>query len=177
MGELISWEQALIRSHQKLFVRSFHGAPFVPGYPKCGPGWRHIVIKLVDRVSNATANYPVRFVRISEKWGRLEIYWTARVDLPQEVEHAVEEAVALAEAASACTCSSCGAEGRLFSDCGWLVTSCADHARGTPVLTPLGFANAHIVKEYVEMDIPIARCRRYDRTLDAFVDVDPEALI
>ncbi|MFG3593054.1 hypothetical protein [Bradyrhizobium sp. RDI18] len=173
MNEPKRWEQMLVQMYPSLFVRSFHGAPFAPGYPICGPGWRDIVVKLVERISQAAANYPIRFIQISEKWGRLQIYWTSKASLPQEVEQAVEEAVALAEAASACTCARCGAEARLFSDGGWLLTACAEHARGAPVPTPLGHANAHLVRGYVETDIQIVQCRHYDRTLDAFVDVDP----
>jgi hypothetical protein len=176
MSDPLSWEQALIQKHPGLFVRSFRGVPFTPGYPTCGPGWRDIVGRLVVRVSKAAANYPVHFNLISEKWGRLRIYWTADASLSKEAEQAVEEAIALAEAASACSCAICGAEARLFSDGGRLLTACAEHARGMPVPTPAVLANIHLVRGCVGKDIHIIECRRYDRTLDAFVDVDPNSL-
>jgi len=59
--------------------------------------------------------------------------------------------------------------------CGWLATACAEHARGGPVQVEAGFENVHIVRIFDAGHHPIAACRRYDREIDSFVDVDPES--
>lgn len=123
-----TWHQQLVDLHPDLFVRTFRGVPVASGYPTCGDGWREIVTKLAERVSAAAVGYPVHFTQILERYGRLSIYWKAEANPPSRVEHAIDEAIELAEARSACTCVNCGAKGHLFSN-----GSCPDHARGVPV--------------------------------------------
>jgi hypothetical protein len=176
MNEFASWQQQLVDGYPDLFVRRFRGVPFSPGYPICGDGWRDIVTKMVERMSAAATHYRVHFAQISEGYGTLRVYWRAEAALPTHVERAIEELIALAEARSACTCTTCGAEGRLFSSKGWLLTACAEHARGKAVPTQPGLENMHIVRGRVGEDMRICTCRRYDRTLDAFVHVDPCSL-
>jgi hypothetical protein len=50
-------------------------------------------------------------LQIKEKFGTLRFYWDGT--LSSEATAQVEEAIALAEARSACTCELCDAEGQL----------------------------------------------------------------
>jgi hypothetical protein len=168
-----SWQEKLVSHHKEVFLRSFRGVPFAPGFPTCPDGWREIVATLVQRVAVAAVGYPVHFSEISEKYGALRVYWAAEARLPERMERTIEHAVALAEARSQCTCASCGAEGRLVSSGGWLFTACSQHARGAPVPVQWGMENLHIVRGSGD---GIITCQRYDRANDRLVDVDPRDL-
>jgi hypothetical protein len=170
-----TWQQMLVNTYPKLFVRSFRGVPFAPGYPTCADGWRDIVIGLVERVSTAAVVCPMHFTQILERYGRLSIYWKADANLPNGIEHKIDEAIELAEARSACSCMVCGANAGLFSDAGRLVSVCPDHARGVPVAIPHWLENLHIVRIFGENIYSVA-CRRYDRVHDQFVDFDPHSV-
>jgi hypothetical protein len=172
-----TWQELLVQKYPQLFIRSFRGLPFSPGYPLSPDGWREIVTNVADRVSEAARGYSVYFCQISERYGRLRIYWNAESALPRRVERAIEEAIALAEARSSCSCEACGAEGRLFASGGLLLTACAAHARGEPVPTRLRLENVHLGRQFVGEEIDAVKCRRYDRRLDAFVDVDAGTLM
>jgi hypothetical protein len=76
--------QALIEAHPKLFVRSFRGVKFSPGYPICNDGWQHIITRLAERVSRAAKGYSVHFTQILEQHGALRIHWASRSDLPRD---------------------------------------------------------------------------------------------
>ncbi|MFK4522947.1 hypothetical protein ABIF90_000928 [Bradyrhizobium japonicum] len=89
-----SWQPSLIASHPNLFIRSYRGLPFAPGYPACAGGWREIVVTMVERVSPATRRHPVQFTQVSQKSGILRTYWVAEANLPKSVERAVDEAIA-----------------------------------------------------------------------------------
>src|SRR5215475_2735729 len=93
-----TWQQLLVQKYPQIFVRSFRGLPFSPGYPVCPDGWGEVVKKLVARVSEASVGYAVQLTEILERHGRLNIYWKADSDLPKRVERAIAEAIALAEA-------------------------------------------------------------------------------
>jgi hypothetical protein len=170
-----TWQQHLVDLHPKLFIRSFRNVPFCPGYPVAGDGWREIISSLIERVSAAADGYPIHFVQICERHGRLRIYWRAEANLPTHLERAIEEAIARAEARSTCSCVACGAKARLFSDEGRLMPSCQDHARGVPVSVRPGMENLHIVLVGRD-DSRVVACRRYDRARDQFVDVDLRSL-
>jgi hypothetical protein len=47
-----TWQQMLVDSLPKPFVRGFRGVPFSAGYPSCRDGWQD-VIRLVERVETA----------------------------------------------------------------------------------------------------------------------------
>jgi hypothetical protein len=177
MNQKDTWQQMLVDTYPKLFVRSFRGVKFSPGFPTCGDGWCDILTKLVERVSAAAVGYPMHFTQILERYGRLTIYWKAEANLPKRAEHAVEEAIALAQARSACTCVDCGAKGQLFSNGSCLFTACPDHARrGVPVPALHGTEDLHIVRAFVGDDIHIVAWRRYDRVHDQFVHIDPNSV-
>lgn len=171
-----TWQQHLVDLHPELFVRTFRGVTFAPGFPSCGHGWCDIVTKLVERVSAAAEGYPIYFTQILARHGRLMIYWKAEASLSKGVEHAIEQAIELAEARASCSCAICGAKGHLFSSGSCLFTACPDHARGVPVPVPHGMEDLHIVRAFVGDDIHGLACRRYDRLHDRFVEVDPRSL-
>jgi hypothetical protein len=168
-----TWQQMLVDEHPKLFVRSFRNVPFSPGYPNCSDGWQDIVARLVTRVSRAAHGYSVHFAQIREQYGVLRVHWSTRAELPRGLELGIEEAVALAEARSSCTCTRCGAAGRLFSHGTRLLTVCPKHAEGIPVPVARGHQDGvHAVRVAVSGTTMIV-CRRYDREADAFVECSP----
>jgi len=170
-----AWQQELVQLHLEMFVRTYRGVPFAPGHPStCGDGWRDIIAKLVERISVAASGYPILFTEISEARGRLRIHWRAEAALPEHVEHEIEEAVALAAARSACSCTGCGAKACLFSSGGRLIPACRDHARGIPVPVRNGMEDLYIFR--VHDGSNGMACVRYDRDNDQFVNVDPASV-
>jgi hypothetical protein len=113
-------------------------------------------------------------LQIKEKFGTLRFYWDGT--LSPEARGQVEEAIALAEARSACTCELCGAEGQLYQDGATLMTRCADHRQGGVVEKRAGFDNIHIVHQVVDGRLRVVQCRRYDRETDSFIGIDPTLL-
>ncbi|MBB1090463.1 hypothetical protein HUU61_04100 [Rhodopseudomonas palustris] len=171
-----AWQAALVARHPNAFNVEFNGRITTPGYPSVGDGWRELVETAVGRMVEAAApRGSLTIVQIKEKFGGLRIYWHGR-NLSAVSTRAIEEAVALAEARSACTCEVCGAEGRLHKHGGWFATACPEHARGNPVRVKPGFDNIRIVRSFEPGKPPILSCRRYDRATDTFVDVDPASL-
>jgi hypothetical protein len=169
----MTWQEQLIRRYPNLFLRAFRGVAFAPGYPKCGDGWRQIVTRLVKRVAVASKASAVHFTHIVVEHGTLRIHWTSRSELPQRVALQIEEAVALAEARSHCTCIECGAEGRLFASDFLLFPACKDHERGTPVPVVSGFHDVFLRRGIVRKRSVLVHVR-YDWASDTFVHVPPE---
>lgn len=170
------WRQELVELHPEMFVRTYRGVPFAPGHPfTCGDGWREIVTRFVERLSTAASGYTVLVTQIREAHGRLAIHWRAEAAIPASIERAIEEAIALAQARSACSCIDCGAKASLFSSGGRLHTACRDHAQGVPVPVPPGMENLHVVRKFFGDGSSIIECRRYDRFHDRFVDIDPNS--
>ncbi|OKO85378.1 hypothetical protein [Bradyrhizobium sp. AS23.2] len=168
-----TWSQELVDRYPEVLVRKLRGVPFAAGYPQCNTGWRDIVTNLVARVSAAAVGYSVQLTEIQERHGRLIIYWKAETALPIRVERAIADAIALAEARAACSCTVCGASARLFSDAGQLLTACTKHARGIPVRVRPGAENLHIVRTFVGDGVGgVIGCQRYDRVHDRFTDSD-----
>jgi hypothetical protein len=169
------WRVDLIEAHPGLF-HPHTGAPgAAEGYPNCEEGWRDLLERACARIEAALVEGGAfRALQIKEKFGTLRFYWEK--DMSDAAKAKVEEAIALAEARSACTCEICGAEGRLYSRGGWLATACAQHARGEAVPIKPGFENLRIVRRIVEGRVQVISCRRYDRAGDTFVDVDPKSL-
>lgn len=170
----VTWQQALVEANLKIFARSFRGVRFAPGLPLCSRGWQHIVTRLVDRVSEATNGYHVIFTQIAEEHGILRICWTTHSELPRRVEFAIEQAIALASARSACTCMECGEEGRLFCSGYRLVVACDVHQSGIPVPVVQSFRANYLVRAIVNGRSQLV-CSRYDRSSDSFIDARKEA--
>jgi len=125
----------------------------------------------MERVSAVARGYPVLFVNLSEQHGCLRIYWKSE-NLPRYIVHAIEEAVARAEARSTVSCAACGNKARLFSCKGRLITACPDHAEGVAVPARTGVEGHHFFLRRVK-DSDVVACVRYDFDLDRFVNVDP----
>jgi hypothetical protein len=162
-------ERAVIRKN---------GRPFTPGRPTVGDGWRELIETAVSRIATTVAGNPratVKIVEVKGERGTLRLYWRSKT-LGAKTEHAIEDAVALAEARSACTCEQCGNAGVLHALGDRLATACPDHARGDPVPVMPDLENVHIVRTFGASGHPIACCRRYMRQTDSFVDVDPQSL-
>jgi hypothetical protein len=174
-----TWQAALLARYPDLFIEESNGRIGTPGYPTCGDGWRDLVETAVGRIATAVAAAPsgsVGIDQVKEKFGALRLYWHGRNNLPEETCAAVEEAIYLAEARSACTCETCGAEGRLFKHGGQLLTACDTHAKGNAVHGRPGRENVHIVRTVKDGKLIIVSCRRYVRETDSFVDVPPAEL-
>ncbi|MVT64844.1 hypothetical protein GPL21_06955 [Bradyrhizobium pachyrhizi] len=176
MAQDRDWRTEFMLSHTRLFdvvpdepERSF-------GYPRCEAGWRDILDRLCFRIQSALKeNEKFEFVRIKEKFGVLRIDWNG--ELSDETATSIHEAVNLATARSACTCDLCGAEGRLYSDDGWLATSCSEHAAGEAVAVRSGFENVRVMRR--RPGSPDMYQARYDRETDSLIEVsspspDPE---
>jgi hypothetical protein len=174
----LSWQAALVARHPDLFRMELVGRYQTPGFPEVGDGWRNVVETAVCRIAEAVAAAPpasVKIVQLKEKFATLRLYWHGE-SLSRDTENAVADAVALAEARSACTCEICGDAGVLHRAGGQLLTACAAHAVGEPVAAEPGWENLHLVRGYRDGKVALILCRRYDREADAFVDVDPRSL-
>jgi hypothetical protein len=166
----MNWQMRLIRRYPHLFVQSFRGVPFAPGYPRCSDGWQAIVTRVAERIANASKGSSVQFTQLLEEHGMLRVHWTSKSEIPQRVELKIEEAVALAEARSLCTCVDCGAEGRLFANDFLLFPACKAHRRGTPVPVISGFHDVFLRRAIVRDRSALVHVR-YDWASDAFVDI------
>lgn len=169
------WRIDLIKAHPNLFHPPTGAPETARGYPACGDGWRELLNCACERIAAALAEGDsFKAVQIQEKSASLRFYWRGR--LSPEAEAKIVNAIALAEARSACTCDECGKEGRLYCNCGVLITRCAIHARGQPVEVAPTEQNVHIVRRVVAGKLRGISCCRYDRGTDTFVDVPPDSL-
>jgi hypothetical protein len=166
----MNWQERLIRRYPHLFAQSFRGVPFAPGYPRCSDGWQAIVTRVAERVDKASKGSSVHFTQLFEQHGMLRVHWTSKSEIPPRVELKIEEAIALAEARSLCTCVNCGAEGRLFANDFLLFPACKAHQRGTPVPVISGFHDVFLRRAIVK-DRSVLVHVRYDWASDAFVDI------
>jgi hypothetical protein len=172
------WREELMARYPNLFHVKLDDRIATLGFPEVGDGWRELLEIAVSRIATAMAAAPrgsLRIVQIKEKLGTLRLYRHAD-KLSRAVENSVNQAVALAEARSACTCEVCGAEGRLYNSGGSLATACAEHANGTIVALKPGWENLHVIRGYVGEKMGIFTYQRYVRKTDSFVDVDPKSL-
>jgi hypothetical protein len=165
-----NWRLDLIEAHPGLFHPPEGHPEKAAGYPWCEQGWRDLLERLFVRIEDALRQgETIHFTRIKEKFAGLRVYW--RGDVSPETAAGINEAIALAEARSACTCEECGEEGRPYKSGGWLMTRCAAHARGAAVQGRPGFEYIRIVRP-VGSRLRAVASRRYDRAADAFIAVD-----
>ncbi|MDB5670961.1 MAG: hypothetical protein JWO25_1920 [Alphaproteobacteria bacterium] len=168
-----SWQALLMDNHRRLFETQVDGRLVREGYPEVGDGWRDLVETAVGRIAAAVTGTPdgaLKILQIKTKFGSLRLYW--RSDGLSRVQNAaVVEAVDLAEARSACTCEICGSEGGPWSDHGWMLTACAEHARGRPLAVRPGVAGVVVERRMVAGRLQVQRRRRYVRTTDSFVEL------
>ncbi|ABE62181.1 conserved hypothetical protein [Nitrobacter hamburgensis X14] len=170
-GQARNWRAALIEAYPGLF----HPSAGSPALPECGEGWQDLLQRACARIRTAVAvdGGWFRATQIKEKYGTLRFYWDG--NLSAEADTRVEDAIDLAEARSACTCETCGEEGRLYRKGGWLMTRCALHAEGHPVESEPRFENVQVMERIVGKGRRVL-ARRYNRVTDSFVDVDPQSL-
>jgi hypothetical protein len=167
------WRDALVERYPAL-LKDEDGRPI--GYPEVGDGWAIVVVQAVDCIAAVArgAQEDIRIVEVKEKFGTLRIYTNALRS--STAAAAVEDIVALAEARSECTCDICGNEGVLYQSGDVLITRCAAHGAGAPVLVRAGWENVHIKRHLKGGEVSIVYCRRYDRDNDVFVVVPPSTL-
>jgi hypothetical protein len=173
-GVVRDWRVELVGAYHDLF-HPVGDLPAAQGWPEVGDGWRDLLQRACTRIRTAVQADGGTFhaTQIKEKYGTLRFYWDGA--LSSAADGWVLEAIALAEARSACTCEICGEPGRLHGP-GWLTTRCPAHAEArTPVEIRPGFENVRIEERYVG-DRCVVRCRRYDRETDSFSDFDPASL-
>ncbi|MDB5501103.1 MAG: hypothetical protein JWR89_1005 [Tardiphaga sp.] len=168
------WRDHMISRHPTLF-----GGPsdYRSGRPETGDGWRDLLETAVERLAyamQAAPNATLRIDQVKTKFGTLRFYASGTFAADPDARCAVELAIDLAEARSATTCESCGDEGRLYESIGgWLATACPLHADGTAVPLRPERAGLVIRRRYIDNKLELVSCRRYVRSTDSFVDVDP----
>ena len=170
------WQIELIEAHPNLFHSSVGPPEAAQGYPNCCDGWRDLLERLSTRIEAAIAEGGgwLRVLQIEERYGTLRFHW--RGELSDESRTKAEEAIALAEARSACTCEECGEQGRLYRHGGMWMTRCPAHAKGEPVRIEAGLESFHVIRLTELHDMRVFFCRGYDRATDAFVAASPTAL-
>jgi hypothetical protein len=165
-----NWRLDLMLSHPRLFCVMEEEPHLSFGYPLCEEGWREILETLCSRIETALReDEGFQFVRIKQKFGIVRADYD--YEGPEGTEAVIGHAVDLAVARSACTCEICGAEGRLYSNRGWLGTRCAEHAANDPVPPRygLGFENVRRLRRWLgQADVYYAR---YDRERDTLTEV------
>jgi hypothetical protein len=172
MARTADWRIELMTAHPRLF-KIMTGEPERSfGYPLCEAGWRDILVRLCTRIESALQeNDTFEFVRIKQKFGVLRADWDG--DISNDTRAKILDAIDLAVARSACTCETCGIEGRRYEHRGWLSTACAEHATGDPELEP-GFENVRKLRRF--SGEPGMYYARYDRKTDTLTEVSPNAL-
>jgi hypothetical protein len=115
---LNDWRIELIEAHPGLFHAPERRPEKASGYPWCDAGWRDLLERLCVRIQTALRDgETIRILQIKEKFASLRCYW--RGDVSPGTAAKIMEAIALAQARSACTCEQCGAAGRLYNNAGF----------------------------------------------------------
>lgn len=174
-----TWQAALVARYPDIFKRESNGRVMAPGYPSVGDGWRDLVETAIRRIAIAVAAAPtgsLKIGQIKEKFGTLRLYLDNCSGLPEATCAAIDEAICLSEARSACTCEQCGEPGQLYDKGGYVFTACGQHAQGKVVHVRHGHENVHLVRTLKDGNLSIVSCRRYVRETNSFVDVSPSEL-
>jgi hypothetical protein len=174
---MCEWRQRLIDRFPKLFDTATVGG-HVPGLSLVDDGWQHIVCRAIARIATAAGTSPLKITAISRRFGvlRLDYHRSSSIARLPNIEAAIQYAIALAEAGSACTCERCGREGSLHQAGSELVTACLAHANGLQVRDVPGYENLHVVRSFDGKSPGPIILGRYDRIADVFVAVDPRSL-
>jgi hypothetical protein len=101
-----TWQAQLVARHPGLFNQEINGPVIAPGYPMVGDGWRDFVETAIGRIASAVAAVPagsLKIGQIKEKFATLRVYLDGSKRLPESTNAAIDEAIDLAEARSACT--------------------------------------------------------------------------
>lgn len=117
-------DEAVMRTYRDLFgtKAAWGRAPIIWGF-QVGPGWRPIVLRLLDDLRRAAEGdgAPVRIRQIKEKFGELRVYVRGG-------GQAALDAIGAAEQEASATCETCGAPGRLRRARSYLQVLCGVHA-------------------------------------------------
>ena len=63
-----AWQQELVQLHPEMFVRTYRGVPFAPGYPSiCGEGWRDISGANRTRIMQTERGAAIYFSHLKHK--------------------------------------------------------------------------------------------------------------
>ncbi|MDE5444399.1 hypothetical protein GWG65_23700 [Bradyrhizobium sp. CSA207] len=128
-----NWRIEFMRAHPRLFEFMQDEPKDTFGYPLCNEGWQDVLERLCGRIEEALRdNETFEFVRIKQKFGILRVDWEGEVS--DRTRARIEEALALAEARSSCTCELCGAEGDKYHATNKVMVPGARHAEGRPML-------------------------------------------
>jgi hypothetical protein len=169
MAPIKDWRIVLIEAHPGLFHAPEGHPERASGYPWCDEGWRNLLERLCVRIEAALRDgETIRIAQIKEKFAGLRFYWHGEVS--PETRLLIQQAVALAEARSACTCEECGSEGKLFRHSGLYMTRCAAHAKGQRVPAEPGRENVHLLRR--TPGTAEVYHARYDRETDSFVPLE-----
>ncbi|MFG3593090.1 hypothetical protein [Bradyrhizobium sp. RDI18] len=165
------WRIDLMRAHPRLFEIVAEEPKHSFGYPLCEAGWRDVMERLCVRIEDTLQDGETfQFVRIKQKFGVARFDWDGEVS--DQTRLRILEAINLAVARSACSCEICGAEGRLYSNRGWLATRCAEHAAaGDPVPVRPGYENVRFLRR--TPGTANMYYARYDRATDTLTEVSP----
>lgn len=126
------------------------------GYPLCPEGW-HDMLERRGRIEKALRdNETFEFVRIKQKFGILRVGWEGAVS--EETRARIEEALALAEARSSCTCEFCGTKGDKYHASENVMLGCARHAEGRQIMATRANECLHSCVWWRRRSRPFARC-------------------
>jgi hypothetical protein len=162
-----------MQAHPRLFDLLPENPERSFGYPNCKEGWREILERLCTRIENAlTERETFEFVRIKQKFGVLRVDWDRQVS--DDTRAKIAAAIDLAVARSACSCETCGAEGRLYLERACPATACTEHAVGDRVPDKFGIENLRILgRMFGAREVYYAL---YDRGADTLTEVSPRSL-
>lgn len=167
------WRRAFMEKHAHLFTFIVDGKLMMSGYPAIGDGWRDLLERAMERIATAAGeetDASVLITQIKEKFGGIRIYHQSR-NASAMLDDMVSEAVDLAEARSYCTCDVCGSEGKLRDKNGWYFTRCEEHAEGAATVASPVSGRLHVIYRMRGGELRVTGRRRYDRALDAFIDL------
>jgi hypothetical protein len=119
--ELNKFNDSLKNKYPKLLSKIGNDslAPIRRGL-QCGNGWLKILRPLFEELSK----YDIVLEQVKEKFGGLRIYWSSNLELSDEDEKTIRDLIHKAEEECWKICETCGAEGELVNEKGWLFVSC-----------------------------------------------------
>ncbi|WP_027515657.1 hypothetical protein [Bradyrhizobium sp. WSM1417] len=163
----------LLQRHPRLFPQDEPKLSF--GHLDVREGWCDLVERLCVRIEMALQDGETfRFVGMLQKFGLLRIDWAGEVSASTRAR--IEEAEALAEARSSCTCEVCGAEGEKYHESKNVMVRCEAHAEGRPLIEARANNRLHLVRVVQPPNPPIRAVCRYDRENDVFIDAGSSTL-
>jgi hypothetical protein len=165
---LNDWRIELIEAHPGLFHPPEECPEKASGYPWCDAGWRDLLERLCVRIQAALRDgETIRILQIKEKFASLRCYW--RGDVSPGTAAKIMEAIALAQARSACICEQCGAACRRCNNA--YASRCIAHARSVLVPSEPGRENIYLMPRAPGASGVYSA--RYDYETDTLTNVSP----